>query len=198
MTNVAGFRIPLGFLLGIAIVVGLAGSAWNYYGVTPAQAAPAQGESAGAAAGTLQADVARLKDSLPPQSHPMVDVGYHAVNLWFAAGRKNWPLAGYYLNETRNRIAWAVRMNPTVKAQQTGQVIDLKGIVDGLDHGTFDAVKDSIDKQDSARFVASYKHMLEGCYACHKAVGRPYLRPMVPVTPQQPIINFDPHASWPE
>jgi hypothetical protein len=33
---------------------------------------------------------------------------------------------------------------------------------------------------------------------CHKASGKPYLRPMVPTEPGQSIINFDAAATWPE
>ena len=40
------------------------------------------------------------------------------------------------------------------------------------------AVKTAIEKKDSALFASTYKTMLESCYACHKSVGRPYLRPM--------------------
>src|SRR5499426_2154962 len=50
----------------------------------------------------LRADVARLKTNAPSQSHTMSDVGYHWTNLWFAAERKNWPLAQFYFEETRS------------------------------------------------------------------------------------------------
>ncbi|MFI5073139.1 MAG: hypothetical protein ACHP8A_19885, partial [Terriglobales bacterium] len=70
--------------------------------------ANAQQNSPQANPATLQADVAHLKDLTPPHSHPMVEVGMFAANLWFAGGKKNWPLADYYLNETRNRIRWEV------------------------------------------------------------------------------------------
>jgi hypothetical protein len=40
--------------------------------------------------------------------------------------------------------------------------------------------------------------MIESCYSCHKAVGRPYLRPMIPTAPAQTVINLDPNATWPE
>ena len=53
-----------------------------------------------------EADLQRLKSIVPPASHPMVEVGYHAANLWFAAQKKNWPLANYYWGETRNRLRW--------------------------------------------------------------------------------------------
>ena len=46
---------------------------------------------------TLVADVTHLRDITPPNSHPMVDVGMFAANLWFAGDKKNWPLANYYL-----------------------------------------------------------------------------------------------------
>ena len=32
------------------------------------------------------------------------------------------------------------------------------------------------------KFAKAYKESLEGCYACHKSVGRPYLKPMIPTT----------------
>jgi hypothetical protein len=55
-----------------------------------------------------------------------------------------------------------------------------------------------VDKKNAGAFPAAYKALLEDCYSCHKNVGRPYLRPMVPLTPQQVIINTDPGATWPQ
>jgi len=40
--------------------------------------------------------------------------------------------------------------------------------------------------------------MLEACYSCHKASGKPYLRPMIPTVPPQSIITYDPNAKWPQ
>lgn len=145
---------------------------------------------------TVVAETQHLKDITPPSSHPMVDVGYHAANLWFAVQKKNWPLATYYLGETRNRLRWEVKLNPSPKGPSG--VIDMKSTLDGLENGTYAAVKAAVDKKDVAAFDIAYKHLLEDCYSCHKSVGRPYLRPMVPVTPGQPIINTDPNATWPK
>src|SRR5579872_6028714 len=64
---------------------------------------------------TVVAEAQHLKDITPPSSHPMVDVGYHAANLWFAVQKRNWPLATYYLGETRNRLRWEVKLNPSPK-----------------------------------------------------------------------------------
>src|ERR1700691_5487312 len=104
--------LVLGALLGVLFV-----SSWSH------PAASAQQTSPQANPATLQADVAHLKDLTPPNSHPMVEVGMFAANLWFAGEKKNWPLAGYYLNEARNRIRWEVHLFPDPKSPD-GNTID--------------------------------------------------------------------------
>ena len=37
---------------------------------------------------TLVSDVTHLRDITPPNSHPMVDVGMFAANLWFAGDKR--------------------------------------------------------------------------------------------------------------
>jgi hypothetical protein len=76
--------------------------------------------------------------------------------------------------------------------------VDLKGIFDAIDTSTFAAVKTAIDKKDSAPFPAVYKAALESCYSCHKSVGRPYLRPQIPTTVAQTIVNMNASATWPQ
>jgi hypothetical protein len=143
------------------------------------------------------ADLQRLKSIVPPASHPMVEVGYHAANLWFAGQKKNWPLANYYWGETRNRLRWEVALNPGPKGTD-GNPVDMKGTLDGIEHGSMAKVKDAIDKKDGKAFADEYKNLIEDCYSCHKNVNRAYLRPMVPVNVGAPIINTDPAATWPQ
>ena len=52
----------------------------------------------------LNNDVARLKSIVPSNAHIMEDVSFHFSSLWFAGQKKNWPLAMFYYNETRNHI----------------------------------------------------------------------------------------------
>ena len=59
-------------------------------------------------------------------------------------------------------------------------------------------VKTAIDMKDSAKFATAYRTMLESCYSCHKAVGRPYIRPMIPKVQAQSLLNMDPNADWPK
>jgi hypothetical protein len=145
----------------------------------------------------LRADVARLKANAPSQSHTMADVGYHWTNLWFAGERKNWPLAMFYLEETRHHILWTIQLRPVRKGPD-GNDVNLMPIFESIDTSAFKAVADSIQAQDSAAFSAAYRATLESCYACHKASGKPYLRPMVPTEPSESIINFDGAATWPQ
>jgi hypothetical protein len=146
---------------------------------------------------TLQADVAHLKDIIPGQSHAMIDVGYHMANLWFAVERKNWAFAAFEVDETRNRIRWTIRINP-VRKDPEGKPVDLKSIFDAIDTTSMTSLKQAVEKKDIVAFGAAYRQMLESCYACHKASGKPYLRPAIPSVPPQSIMNYDPGATWPE
>lgn len=144
----------------------------------------------------LNEDVARLKNITPNLSHVMADAAFQYSNLWFAGQQKNWPLAMFYFNETRGRIRWLLRINPTPKTP-SGEVVNLQGIFDSIDADSLAKLKQSIENKDSAAFVTTYKGMLEQCYTCHKSAGRPYLRPMVPTVAPQTIINYSPDATWP-
>jgi len=127
----------------------------------------------------------------------MSDVGYHWANLWFAAEKKNWPLAQFYFNESRQHMLWTIRIRP-IRKDADGKDVDLKGIFDGIDTSSLAAVKQAIAQKDLARFTAAYKTMLESCYSCHKSVGRPYLRPMIPNEHVQSALTMDPGATWPQ
>jgi cytochrome c553 len=146
---------------------------------------------------SLPMEVARLKSLVPSQSHAMMDVQFHWTNLWFAAQHKNWPLAQFYFDESRQHMTWMIRIRP-VRQGPDGKDVDLRGIFSGIDNSSLAAVKEAIEQKDGAKFAATYKTMLESCYACHKASGKPYLRPMIPESPDQSMINFDPDATWPQ
>jgi len=158
------------------------------------------GTSPSVASGDQAAEVARLKDEIerlkalmPDQSHVMKDVAYRFSNLWFAGQAQNWPLAGFYLNETRSHLGWAVRTRP-VRRTTTGE-IDLRGILDGMDRSLLAGVQKTIEARDPATFAKAYRDALSGCYACHQASEKPYLRPRVPDAPEGRMIEFLPSRS---
>ena len=146
---------------------------------------------------SLAADVAQLKAIQPSNSHIMMDVQFHWTNLWFAAQKKDWEFAQYQFNEMRGHIQWLMRKSPIIRGQD-GTDVDVKSIFDAVDTSSLADVKAAIEKKDSVKFAAAYKTMIESCYSCHKAVGRPYLRPMIPTAPAMTVINLDTKATWPE
>ena len=186
-----GPLLALGVAAGAVPLLLLAGS--RHVSAAAAQVAPVQAAEAAA----LQSQVDRLKGMVPDQSHAMADVGYHFANLWFAGDRKNWPLARFCFDEARSHLRWAVRIIP-VRKSPTGEDLDMKSLLDAVDNGLLAEVGKTIDARDHERFVTTYRQALEGCYSCHKAAGKPYLRPQVPAAPAAPILNFDPDAKWPQ
>jgi len=193
MANANWFRSLFLLVVG-GVLGGLLSSAWNH---STALAQAQNPQATPATPATMQADLMHLKEIVPPASHPMVDVAMFTANLWFAGQKKNWPLANYYLGEMRNRMRWEVHLNPGPKGAD-GKPVDMQSIFDGIDNGSLTTVKKTIEMKDSKKFVVDYKHLLEDCYSCHMTAGRPYLRPMVPVSGAQPIVNLDPDATWPQ
>jgi hypothetical protein len=185
-------RIPR--VAAVALIVAgaiIGGAVVEYWRPQPTATSTATQTSVAA---SDSAEVERLKTLVPSQSHGMADVGYHWTNLWFAGRQKNWPLAEFYFNETRQHILWTIRIRPIRKDAEKRDV-DLKAIFDAVDTTTLADVKAAIAQKDSAKFTKSYQESLEGCYSCHKASSKPFLRPVMPKTPAQEIIDFSPDAA---
>ena len=197
MTKTATLKKLTLFTCGI-LVGGFLFSLWKHSGL-PAASAMEQtaAKTPVPDIAAMQADIAHLKEVVPSQSHSMTDVAYQFSSLWFAGKDNNWPLAAFFLNEARQHIRWTIRLRP-IRKDLEGNSVDLKGIYDSIDGSIMVRLQQAIDKKDAAQFVATYKETLVQCYSCHKASGKPYLRPMVPTVPPQTIINFDPYAKWPE
>ena len=149
----------------------------------------------GAETAKLRAEIDELRGRLPSQSHAMMDVDYHFSNLWFAGQGKNWPLAQFYLYETRSHLRWAVRIIPVRRTP--GGEVDLRGLLEAVDRTGLTEIGKAIADKNSEGFTGAYRRTLEGCYSCHKASDKPYLRPRIPEQPSSRIINFDPAATWP-
>ncbi|MEO6811049.1 MAG: hypothetical protein ABI353_18215 [Isosphaeraceae bacterium] len=160
------------------------------------QAAPASTPTTAKPAEDLVARVAALETLIPDQAHIMADVGDHFTNLWFAGEAENWPLADFYLGETKSHLRWAVRRIPIRKDNQ-GRDVNLGNILEAFENSQLAALKTTVGQQDKAGFERVYKESLTICYSCHKASDKPYLRPQIPKEPESRIINFDPKADWP-
>jgi hypothetical protein len=146
----------------------------------------------------LKAEVERLKGMVPDQAHAMSDVEHHFANLWFAGKAGNWPLAEFYWKETLSHIHWAVRIIP-VRKDNAGREVKLESILQAIESTPHLKLGDVIKRQDPKEFETTYRSFLaEGCYTCHKASDKPYLRPRVPDIPSSSMLNFDPRANWPK
>jgi hypothetical protein len=78
-----------------------------------------------------------------------------------------------------------------------GGEVDLRGLLEAVDHTGLAGIAKAIGEQNLDAFGNGYRQTLEGCYTCHKASDKPYLRPRIPEQPEVRIINFDPAATWP-
>jgi hypothetical protein len=162
--------------------------------VSAAQGQQAQAPDAAKVAAeiaSLRAEVERLKQVVPDQSHAMSDVGYHYSNLWFAGQDGNWPLAQFYSDETRSHLKWAVRIIP-VRKDREGREVDLRAILDALEQTSLKDLDEAVKVKDKAKFAAAYKQQLENCMACHRAASKEYIRLHVPERPDPGLIEFRP------
>jgi len=146
----------------------------------------------------LQAEVKRLNELIPDQAAVMGHLSYHFSNLWFAGKDENWDLADFYLGETRANLRWAARVKPKRKDLEGKETVDIVAIAQAMDNGPFTDMKKAIAAKDKISFVKLYNDALTGCYACHKASFKPYLRPQIPEAPETRMINFDPKAKTPQ
>ncbi len=136
-----------------------------------------------------QKAAAQAGSPAPDQAHVMADVGYHFGNLWFAGTNQNWPLASYYLDTTRAHLAWAVQVKP-VYVTKAGDQVNLGGILEAVTNTILKSVATAIEKKDEPGFETAYKQTIAGCYACHTAAEKPFLKVRIPEFPSVNVINI--------
>src|SRR2546421_380356 len=81
------------------------------------------------------------------------------------------------------------------RATKAGEV-DLRGLREEIERTGLSDIGKAISDKKTDAFAEAYKQTLQGCYACHRASEKPYLRPRMPEQPETRIINFDPAATW--
>lgn len=176
-----------GFATLVFLMMGLASHPSTAQSI--ADAKPAEADEIAA----LKAENERLKGLVPSQSHAMMDVAYHFTNLWFAAEHANWPLARFYLNETRSHIRWAIRIVP-VRRTSAGEV-KLEEIFAAFDSSLLASLQKRIEAEDRKGFKDAYQAALGGCNGCHAASDKPFLHVQLPNQPEARIIDFAPRPA---
>jgi hypothetical protein len=159
-------------------------------GATAPQAQQTAPEAGSDDPSALRAEIERLKSIVPGQAFAMTQVAYNFNNLWFAAHAENWPLAQFYVNETRVRLRWALRITP-VRKISTGD-LELQPFLDALEKEHLAKLVDAVAAENVAQLETEYRAALEGCHACHAASEKPYLELQVPTAPAEPMIRFAP------
>ena len=168
----------IGALIGAALTVS----------VQPSHVHAQAGASTSPDVIAMRAEIDALKRQLPDQAHVMADVDYHFSSLWFAARNANWPLATFYLGETRSHLNWAVRMRP-VRKLSSGADLELRPILQGVESAGLAQIKAAIEQHDQRAFDRAYRGAIAQCYGCHAAAEKPYLRPRIPDSPGARMID---------
>ena len=139
----------------------------------------------------LKAEIENLTRQIPDQAHAMSDVDYHFANLWFAGQQENWPLAEFYLNETRSHLNWAVRLRPLRKLSN-GAELDVGAMLKGIEQTSLTELREAVGRKNKDAFGVAYREMIDSCHGCHTAAEKPYLRPHIPEAPASRMIDFSP------
>jgi hypothetical protein len=139
----------------------------------------------------LKSEIDALRALVPSQSHAMMDVDYQFSNLWFAGTNENWPLAQFFLNETRSHLGWAVRIRP-VRRLSNGGEFDLRPMLQDVERTALAGLRAAVERHDKAEFQQAYRRAMDACFACHQAAEKPYLRPRIPEQPSSRMIDFVP------
>lgn len=61
-----------------------------------------------------------------------------------------------------------------------------------MDRTLLTSLQKAIDGHDAAAFSQGYRGSLAGCYACHQASEKPYLRLRLPEAPEGRMIDLSP------
>jgi hypothetical protein len=139
---------------------------------------------------SLQGEVDYLRSAMPGQAFAMTQVAYNFSNLWFAVEAENWPLAQFYLNETRGRLRWAMRVTPVRKV--AGADMEITPIATALETTQLAALTEALAAKDHEAFRSGYQATLDACQGCHTTVEKPFLKLQIPKAPAEPLINFAP------
>jgi hypothetical protein len=138
----------------------------------------------------LREEVQALRALIPGQAFGMTQVAYNASNLNFAVQSENWPLATFYLNETKVRLRAAMRLQP-VRKISTGE-LELTPIATAVENTQIAALEGILASKDKAAFAKGYTDLLNACTGCHVASEKPFLQLTPSSMPAESLIKFQP------
>ncbi|MFZ5467287.1 MAG: hypothetical protein ACOZAI_08515 [Pseudomonadota bacterium] len=142
-----------------------------------AQAADAPEQNSQASA--LERRVSTLESIQPGLGVVMHEMGYRFANIYWAANGGNWDLAQYQLKELR-------------EAQDVGKVTrpQRAPMLAAYDESHLVPLSEAIGKKDITQFNRRFTTAMQGCNACHTALGFGYIRYRVPQEPREELLDF--------
>lgn len=129
--------------------------------------------------GTLETRVNSLATVQPGLGVIMHEIGYRFANIYWAGNGGNWGLAQYQLKELleAQEVAKVTRPSraPMLKAYDENHLVPLEK---------------AIEKKDIAQFRRSFTSAMNGCNACHTALGYSFIRYRVPKQSTHEVLDF--------
>jgi hypothetical protein len=103
------------------------------------------------------------------------------AKLWFAGDAKNWDLARFELDEIKEGLEDAARLQPTYEGIPVADMIkaDLDAPLSGL--------AKAIEAKDRKEFTRAFDVLTAACNACHTAAAHAFIRIKRPTAP--PVSN---------
>lgn len=110
----------------------------------------------------------------------MREYGDRYADMYFAAKGGNWALAAYMDSYMRKALNWTKLTKPTSQDS-----------INNFNKTYLDPLLLTVVKKDFAAFEAQYKKTLEGCNACHKAMGYGYVEIQLPKEPADKHVDYN-------
>jgi hypothetical protein len=108
------------------------------------------------------------------------------LKLWFAGQAKNWPLAGYELDELKEGFDDVIKFFPVKDDMKIG---DMAG---STVMPVLPDVKSAIEARDGAKFAAAFDKLTAACNACHQAANHAFIVIQRPTTSPYTNQSFTP------
>ena len=99
------------------------------------------------------------------------------AKLWFAGAARNWPLAGYELDELKEGFDDAAQLHPVHEGVPVGEMIAK------LTTGPLQEISTAISKKDAASFARAFDRLTATCNSCHQAANHGFIRIGRPTAP---------------
>jgi cytochrome c553 len=129
--------------------------------------------------GSVESRLNALASIQPGLGVVMHEMGYRFSNIYWAANGGNWGLAQYQLKELleAQEVAEVTRPQraPMLKAFEVSYLVPLGR---------------AIEKKDVSQFKRSFSAAMNGCNACHTALGYQFIHYRVPKQSSHEVLDF--------